>query len=474
MNYVFYDFETSGMDVNFDQPIQIAAVLVDEDFNILEEINERCCLRDGVIPHPKALLVTKVKIDLLKDGQSFYEMIKKVYAKFQSWSPSVFIGYNSIWFDEEVLRNSLFQSLLDPYITITNENSRADLYKIVIALSGLNLNLINISTDDKTEKKVFKLTALSEANNIQHETAHDALSDVIATIELAKIIQKKDPVFWNTCLKARSAKTLSEFLQSNEYFFTAPTTANANKYCPVTFMTANPNYNKELAFFDLNYDPQKYLESRISGIHSLIESKQKVIKLIKSNRFPIMLDIDYLKSINFFKEEVNDELYRNRVKMIRSAESFLEKVNQSLVDRWEENQTDYLPSEYPEKQMYQKFPDNEDKLRMKEFNNSSNPIDKLRICSKLNDNRLKQFANRIMFNEYPNELTARERQKNQHLIAEKVFSEDKDVPWCTLAKAKDSIDSIKESDNYQEQKDYIDQIEEYIILEEKKYKKYIG
>ena len=137
MNYVFYDFETSGIDVSFDQPIQIAAVLVDEQFNILEQLNEKCRLRDGIIPHPKALLVTKVAIDSLTNGQSFYEMMKKVYAKFESWSPAIFIGYNSIWFDEEVLRNSLFQSLLDPYITITNENSRADLYKIVLALNPL-------------------------------------------------------------------------------------------------------------------------------------------------------------------------------------------------------------------------------------------------------------------------------------------------------------------------------------------------
>ena len=96
MNYVFYDFETSGIDVSFDQPIQIAAVLVDEQFNILEQLNEKCRLRDGIIPHPKALLVTKVAIDSLTNGQSFYEMMKKVYAKFESWSPAIFIGYNSI------------------------------------------------------------------------------------------------------------------------------------------------------------------------------------------------------------------------------------------------------------------------------------------------------------------------------------------------------------------------------------------
>ena len=54
MNYVFYDFETSGTDRYFDQPIQIAAQLVDEKFNVLDEINEKCKLKDGIVPNPAA------------------------------------------------------------------------------------------------------------------------------------------------------------------------------------------------------------------------------------------------------------------------------------------------------------------------------------------------------------------------------------------------------------------------------------
>ena len=40
MNYVFYDFETSGLNFYFDQPIQLAAKLVDDQFNVIDEINE--------------------------------------------------------------------------------------------------------------------------------------------------------------------------------------------------------------------------------------------------------------------------------------------------------------------------------------------------------------------------------------------------------------------------------------------------
>ena len=65
-------------------------------FNVLETFNERCRLRDGVFPSPKALLITKAQIDSLKNEQSYYELMRKVYHKLQSWSPAIFFGFNNI------------------------------------------------------------------------------------------------------------------------------------------------------------------------------------------------------------------------------------------------------------------------------------------------------------------------------------------------------------------------------------------
>ena len=138
MNYVFYDFETTGLDTKFSQPIQIAAVCLDENFKELDKIDQKCKLNDGIIPHPSAMLVTKVSIDDLKNKQSFYDMMDYVYDKFKSWGPAIFIGYNSIRFDEEILRSGFFQSLHDPYLTNTNKNARTDLFKIVLGLVALN------------------------------------------------------------------------------------------------------------------------------------------------------------------------------------------------------------------------------------------------------------------------------------------------------------------------------------------------
>ena len=471
MNYVIYDFETTGKEAKYDQPIQFAAALVDEKFNILETFNERCRLRDGVIPSPKALLITKAQIDSLKNEQSYYELMRKIYCKLQSWSPAIFFGFNNIVFDDELLRHNFYQSLLNPYITTSNENSRVDLWRITCALAPLELDIINIPKNSKTGKNTLSLVALSKENNIEHKLAHDALADVMATIGLAKIIQEKDSLFWETCLKVRSLKTCADFLKSEEYFFCAPQASSSLKYTPISLLTMNPAENKELAFFDLNHDPEQHLETRVSGITSLIQSKQRVIRIIKGNRFPIMLNKDYLKNVDCFKELANNTSFTERAKKIRSSENFIENVKQSLVDRWEEKQL--VPSDNLEEQLYggpRLNPDDQEKI--KEFNDSTEPVAKLKASSKINDSRYKQHANRVMYEEYPDELTIRQKQKHQKIIAEKALSENKNVKWMTIPKAKRILASVKEDERYQKQKDYIGQIEEYIKLEEKKYKKY--
>ncbi len=474
MNYVFYDFETSGINLNFDQPIQIAAALVDEDFKIIDEFNYTCKLKDGVVPNPTALLVNKVKITQLKNDISFYEMMEKVNNKFEEWSPATFIGYNSIWFDEEVLRNSLFQSLYDPYITNTKQNCRGDLFKIVLALIPLDLNLIKVPINPKTDKPSYKLEALAKANNILHETAHDAMSDVIATIGLAELIKNKNKEFWEECMNSISHDLLLNHLTSDEYFFAAPTHTNSAKLTPLVLLTSNPNYKKELAFFDLNHKIEDHEEARVSAIYSLIESKQKIIKLLKSNKAPILFSRTYIKNNPCFKDTEFDKLSKEADKA-KSSTSFIDNLNQALVDRLDDFQVNQPQPEYLEKTLYSGFSGPTDRLKMKNFRNEKDPKKKYKISNEFEDKRLKEISKRIIYSEYPDELTDNERDQRQAFIARKVFDEEKDikVEWCTIKKAKEAINNLRENEKFKNEEDYINEIEEYIIDEERRYKKYL-
>ncbi len=128
---IFYDLETTGRSAYWDQIIQIAAICTDEHLNVLDEMNLIGKLNSFSVPDPEALLVNKIPINsIVKSNFSNYSLISEIFHKFSEWGPATFIGYNSIKFDEEVIRNAFFKNLFDPYLTIKNDNTRVDLLDI--------------------------------------------------------------------------------------------------------------------------------------------------------------------------------------------------------------------------------------------------------------------------------------------------------------------------------------------------------
>ena len=101
MNYVFYDYETTGRSSTWDQVIQVGAILVNDNFQKLDTPFEaRCSLKPGLVPEPKALIINRTTPDVLrKTNLSHYEMMRQLIEVFKKWSPAIFIGYNNISFD---------------------------------------------------------------------------------------------------------------------------------------------------------------------------------------------------------------------------------------------------------------------------------------------------------------------------------------------------------------------------------------
>ena len=119
--------------------------------------------------------------------------------KFEKWSPACFVGFNSIGFDEDVLRQGLFKSLNYPYITTSKDNRRLDVLKLARAVSAFAPNSIVVPLREGN-KQSFKLRDLTKVNQIDHRNAHDAIADVMATLELAKKIKSNAPGVWDSLL----------------------------------------------------------------------------------------------------------------------------------------------------------------------------------------------------------------------------------------------------------------------------------
>jgi exodeoxyribonuclease-1 len=119
MKFVFYDTETTGTDTTFDQILQFAAIHTDANLNELGRFEIRCRLLPHVIPAPGALLATRVTPAMLTDPSlpSHYDAVRKVAEKLREWSPAIFVGYNTLAFDEPLLRQAFYQTLQPVYLT---------------------------------------------------------------------------------------------------------------------------------------------------------------------------------------------------------------------------------------------------------------------------------------------------------------------------------------------------------------------
>lgn len=148
--------------------------------------------------HPKALTVTRVPMERLLDPAlpTHYQMICEIAERLCGWRPAILVGWNSLDFDEALLRQALYQCLHPPYFTNTDGNCRADLMKLAQALTLLQPGVLQIPTA-ANGKPTFRLELLAPANGFNNFNAHDALADVEATVHVARIIRDAAGDIWS-------------------------------------------------------------------------------------------------------------------------------------------------------------------------------------------------------------------------------------------------------------------------------------
>ena len=81
------------------------------------------------------------------------------------------------------------------------------------AICSISIGIINAKNNP-----VFKLDKLAPMNGIEHSDAHSAIADVLATVEIAKLLSKTAPNVWKaSLLTTNKDKTLQ--LIKNELTF---------------------------------------------------------------------------------------------------------------------------------------------------------------------------------------------------------------------------------------------------------------
>ena len=170
MSLVFYDTETTGTDTFFDQILQFAAIRTDTDLKEIDRFDIRCRLLPHIVPAPGAMRVNRMKVSQLTDPSipSHYEMVRAMRAKLLAWSPALFLGWNSMGFDEDLVRQALYKTLHNPYLTNNNGNSRSDVMRMAQACSIFAPAALKIPTE-KMAGKSSDCMSVARANGFKHD-----------------------------------------------------------------------------------------------------------------------------------------------------------------------------------------------------------------------------------------------------------------------------------------------------------------
>lgn len=218
--FIFYDIETTGTNIVYDQILQFGAILADDDLAEIERFEIRCRLLPWIIPAPSALRVTKTPVSQLEDRllPDFFAMMAAIKERLASWGPAIFIGYNSMRFDEPFLQRAFWQALLPPYLTVTDGNSRLDLLPIIRAAAYFRPSLLKNSLREDGAPS-FRLEGLAAANGFIAHRAHDALGDVEATLFLARRIARDFRELWQPLVARASKKSSAAVVASGNPIF---------------------------------------------------------------------------------------------------------------------------------------------------------------------------------------------------------------------------------------------------------------
>ncbi|MCK0752495.1 exodeoxyribonuclease I [Chromohalobacter japonicus] len=307
--FLWHDYETFGADPRRDRPAQFAAIRTDLDFNpIGEPLTFYCKPADDFLPHPQACLITGITPQAARRrGLAEIEFAARIHDE-MSVPGTCSLGYNTLRFDDEVSRHLFYRNFIDPYSREwQNGNSRWDLIDVVRTYHALRPEGIEWPTRDDGAPS-FRLEDLTAANGIDHAGAHDALADVRATIDLARLLKSRNSQLFEYLLKLRDKRTVAKMLdiQARKPMLHISRRYPASRGCsalvvPLAEHPSNPN---GVIVYDLSVDPTPLLslsaaqirERVFASADELSEGEARIpLKVIQINKSPVIMPVTSLK-----------------------------------------------------------------------------------------------------------------------------------------------------------------------------------
>ena len=377
--FFFYDLETSGLDARHDRIMQFAGQRTDMSLRpIGEPINVLVALNDDTTPSPEALLVTGITPQkTLEEGYTESEFAKMVVDEWFT-TDTIVVGFNNIRFDDEFIRHLLWRNFQDPYEWAWKDGrSRWDLLDVVRMTRALRPDGITWPVDENGDQ-VNKLELITKANGISHENAHDALNDVVATIEVARLIKQHQPQLFEYLLKNRDKKEVQKTVNLDDK---KPFVYSSGRYdkqyakTTVAFpLTSAPNGN--ILVYDLRHDPssvvgmsQDELRKNLFATWSERQEDDFVtvpVKQLQFNRCPAVAPLGVLaQDDGWGKINLDQDTVSQHLKTLLEHPEFAENIRTIFETRERK-----FEATDPESRLYDDFVKDGDRIRIEAVRNA--------------------------------------------------------------------------------------------------------
>ena len=301
MTFFWHDYETFGRVPRHDRPAQFAGIRTDAELNeIGEPLALYCQPAPDYLPDPEACLLTGILPQQCQaEGLPEREFAARIEAALAQ-PGTVGVGYNTLRFDDEVTRFLFWRNLIDPYAREwQNGCGRWDLLDVLRCTYALRPDGIEWPRHEDGRVS-FKLEDLSRANGLAHEQAHDAVSDVRATIALARLVRERQPRLFDFCLKLRRKDAVWAEIGVQRPFWHISGMYGVERGCLALVwpLAAHPTNKNELIVWDLAHDPSELFGLDAEAVRARLFTRQAdlpegqtrlPVKTIHVNKSPVVI-----------------------------------------------------------------------------------------------------------------------------------------------------------------------------------------
>jgi exodeoxyribonuclease-1 len=449
-SFFWHDYETFGRVPRRDAPAQFAGLRTDADLNLVgEPVMVHCQPPTDRLPDPESCLLTGIlPQDCLRLGlpeQAFAAAIERELAR----PGTVGVGYNSIRFDDEVTRHLFWRNLIDPYAREwRNDCGRWDLLDLVRCAWALRPDGMEWPLNGEGRPS-FRLEHLTAANGVAHEAAHDALSDVRATLAMARLLKARQQRLWDYGLTLRHKATVQAVLAAGRPVLHVSGRYPVDRGCMAIVwpFASHPLNRNEVIVWDLAHDPAELMTLDAAAIRArlfvrreeLPEGAERLpIKTIHLNRSPIVI-----RNLDTLDDARAERFGIDKAQAWRHAETAA-RIGGEMAGVWAEvyrREGPTAPVDVDE-DLYGGFLDDADRGRLERLR-ALTPTDLARQRPVFKDGRLEELLFRYRARNFPDTLDAEERARWEQHRRERLHEGRDGGP--TLAAFLDRIDELGET-----------------------------